>query len=546
MPLNRRQFIKTTLAGAALCALPVPFFSRACSSQRLLASPIHKIGDQDLFSTDFNGDDIHRPHEALWNLEGFIQSRGGIPKPSETASVVIIGGGLSGLASAYHLKDLNPVVLEQDRFFGGNAKGERYKDASYTMGSTYIGAPTPGSDTANFLTELGVLSNARIESSEAGTVFYQGQFMHGFWQAATDAKAQKQFHSIFESLKKINASGLSNGLYGDRKMSAEMKRLDAISFSKWLKENHGNVHPHLLEYFQLYAWSAMLASIDEVSAAQMLSFVAAETAEILIFPGGNSAISQAMYEKLDSKLGSSQLRNECLVVDVRCTPDGVEICYDDKDRKLRTIKAKACIIASPKFVAKKIVRDLPAVQLKAMNKITHRSFLVGNIILDRPVNAPSFELYCLNGAIPPNPTLTKPSERGFTDLCFATWASHNKTKHGVITVYNGLAYDGARRSLFSPDAHDKFRDQVSRDIEPILKALGLTHKNIHGMRFTRWGHAMPVAHPGLISSGIAEAAHQPVQNKIFFANQDNWGNPCFESAFTEASWAAKLAREIVI
>lgn len=539
MNRKRRHFIKVSLSGMALGTLPIPLFSAAWAQFNVknksdllppTAGPIQSINEGTLFSQVFGGDDLQRAHEILWNTESFIKSRGGIPKPSEETKILIIGGGLSGLSTAYFLRDHNPIILEQDKFFGGNAKGESYKDAHYTLGSTYLSNPEAGGDISNFLNELGILSMARKEAGDDTTVFYKGKFFHGFWKASTDTRAKKQFQKIYKSLKSIYDSGVTDPLYEGSVLSAKVKELDRISFAQWLLKNHGKVHAHIMEYFQLYSWSAFLASIDEVSAIQMLSFIAAETAEIVVFPGGNAAISQALYTNLSVK-NSSNLRNESFVVDVRNTPNGVEVCYDGKDRKLKTIKAQFCVFASPKFIAKKVIRGLDEKQFKAMNEISYRSYLVGNIIIDQPVKAPNFELYCLKGKMPAPPTPTSPYPHGFTDLCFATWAQANETQHGVLTVYNALAYDGARQLLLDPHTHDKFRDQILKDIEPILKSLKLSHKNIKGLRMTRWGHAMPLARVGMLSSGTAEAAHQAIQKKIYFVNQDNLVNPCFESVF---------------
>jgi hypothetical protein len=55
---------------------------------------------------------------------------------------------------------------------------------------------------------------------------------------------------------------------------------------------------------------------------------------------------------------------------------------------------------------------------------------------------------------------------------------------------------------------------------------------------------MPVAKAGLISTGVLEKAHQPIGNRIFFANQDNLANPAIESCFAEAHWVNKLVRKV--
>jgi hypothetical protein len=54
------------------------------------------------------------------------------------------------------------------------------------------------------------------------------------------------------------------------------------------------------------------------------------------------------------------------------------------------------------------------------------------------------------------------------------------------------------------------------------------------LRISRWGHALPLAEKGLYNSGVLQRASAPIKDRIFFANQDNWANPCFETAVSAA------------
>jgi len=54
------------------------------------------------------------------------------------------------------------------------------------------------------------------------------------------------------------------------------------------------------------------------------------------------------------------------------------------------------------------------------------------------------------------------------------------------------------------------------------------------MRLVRYGHALPLAQVNGVKSGLFENAAQSIDGCIHFANQDNWGNPCFETSFGSA------------
>lgn len=548
--MQRRTFLKTLSSFSLAITLPLhTFVSKAkAEAQRILpeafwkSSPLQIIPANQANSSEFNGDSPDGAHNVLWDLDGYLKRKGGVPPPTEEKDVVIVGGGMAGLCSAYELRNLNYVLLDYNKQFGGNAKAERFGETEYPIGAVYISEPEPGTATHKLLSELNLLSKGRVEHAADTTVFFQNKFARGFWSGTTDENARAQFQEIFQELNSWVKDPEKNKLLSFDASSTESHRLDSITFEKWLKERFGTIHPRIQEYFQLYGWSSFLTSMDEISAQQMLGFIAAETESIMSFPGGLGAISQSLYAKLLLESPQS-LRANCLGVDIRKVGDRVHVCYRDESDNLKTISAKACIFAGPKFVAKRIIRDAPAAQKEAWAKLTYRSYVVGNVILDAPITSPSFELYCLEGEVPPTPTFVHPSQRAFSDICFGSWASFDKGKNSVITVYSGLAYSGAQQYLFSPMAHSKHRERILRGIEPILRALGKSQANVLGIRLTRLGHPMPVAFAGLLSAGVPQKASEPIQNSIFFANQDNWANPCFETAFQEARLAAQKIRE---
>jgi len=64
-----------------------------------------------------------------------------IPQPEESVDVAVVGGGLSGLSTAYLLRRYAPVVLELHDRFGGNAMGESWDGIPLSLGSAYVITP---------------------------------------------------------------------------------------------------------------------------------------------------------------------------------------------------------------------------------------------------------------------------------------------------------------------------------------------------------------------------------------------------------------------
>ena len=72
-----------------------------------------------------------------------VRDGGTIPAPSSrrTAQVCVIGGGLSGLAAAYRLRDTDVVLLEHLDATGGHASRGRWRDVYYSQCAAYFVEP---------------------------------------------------------------------------------------------------------------------------------------------------------------------------------------------------------------------------------------------------------------------------------------------------------------------------------------------------------------------------------------------------------------------
>lgn len=532
--MQRRDFLKTSLSVAALSTLPLPQASKALAavSENLQDDlPIAKIDVPT--STDFNGDSFTRPHDILWDINGYLTKKGGEPAVSEELDVVIVGGGVAGMTAAYHLRHKKIALIEQDLRFGGNAKGEIYKDACYSIGSAYLCEPDKDTRLGRLLTDLNIWEKSRTESGAETSVFYKDAVRKPFWEGATDPALTLEFKKFNERMKEI-----FNDADFDVATSEWAKENDKITMEEWLNKEFPRLHPHIMEYLQLYGWSSFCGSLDELSALQYLGFITAETGSLLVFPGGNSYVLHKMAQKIRAEAGHKSLRSNSLVMRVQNVGDHVEVIYENGLGELKKIRAKTAIISCPKYVANRIVPEMSKERFTLSRALPYRAYLVANLFTNKPMKTPSYELYCLQGSAPRSPTPSRPPSRSFTDICFGSWAQNDQTEHGVFTLYQGIAYDGARNFLFHPNSHTKYRDFYMKDIQPVLAGLGMSSADVHGIRMTRWGHALPLAAKGLLVNGTADAASAPLGN-ILFANQDNTMNPSFESAFDAAITAVK-------
>ena len=198
MSSSRRGFLKNIAALSSashfwpfLCGLAAGSISRRAIAPVLFGmptlstSPIAVLDPKAAIdSHDFNGDRTDKPHDILWNIDGYIAGKGGTPLASVAYDLVIVGGGLSGLLTAWLYLKRNPsrqvLMLEQDHRVGGNSKGEQRGDARYSIGAAYIVAPDAGSEIETLLRDLSLTAIAREDGGGELTVLQNGK-LKSFW-----------------------------------------------------------------------------------------------------------------------------------------------------------------------------------------------------------------------------------------------------------------------------------------------------------------------------------------------------------------------------
>ncbi len=564
--LSRRQFIKLSAFGTAGAYFfkGDGFFQPSgilSPNSANAISPLSTIRGR-FESAGFEGDEFTRPHGILWDIDGYVRSKGGRPSEFTHESVVVIGGGMSGLLSSYLLREHSPLLLEQATHLGGNSKGGKFSASndntanSFSIGAAYITKPrAPGgseepkaTDVGQILRDLGLDKKYRLDDLADTKVVYKTLGLKRFWQGETDPAAEKSFSKVLSELTRINEKAFPDIPWTkDSQLTQEQfTALDSESAEAWLKRSFADLHPHVEEYFQLYSWSSFGGSLNELSAAQFLNFAAAETDGVISFPGGNAAIAEALMQKtFFSSTSKGKVQTSAIVLEIKNTSSGVEVLYEDANRTLRLIRAKVAIVAAPKFVGRYIVKDLPVEQKNAWASINYRAYAVANVLLKTKKSYDSFDLFCLNGQVPKPPSFTRPNTQPWTDIVEADWSNHHRGTRSILTIYKPYPYDGARNTLYSDLALEKIKKEINMELPKFLPTIGHSTYDIEDLRVARWGHALPLARIGWASNGMLEKIHAP-HGKVAFANQDCLLNPAFESCLARAAEAATFARKQLV
>jgi predicted NAD/FAD-binding protein len=495
----------------------------------------------------FLGDDFTRPHEVLWTLDAFFAGRGGVPAPRERAGVVIVGGGLSGLGLAWRLRDLSPIVLEQAPRFGGNAKAERWNGIEYSLATAYFAKPERGDPLATeFYRPLGLDRAWRVIGDDPVVTSDHLQFE--FWRGTTDRARAADFaraRRYFVDVLRRRYPDLPTDPEGDLD-AEELAALDRRSLREELEDALGEaLHPHVATLCDHYAWSTFLCGWEEVSAAAFLSSYVAEFDQLVALPGGNAFAAERLLERLAAAVPPTALRPGTMALRVALAEGGVDVTAMGPDGAPYTIRAKAAVLACPKFVAKKIVADLPAAQRTAIERIRYRSYVVANALVDAPTPDRAFDVYLVGDAPPERDLQAASSRQGVTDVVLAHWAKHGDASRSVLTLYRPYPWDGARALLLDPGSYPRVKQELERQLPSILALFGLRPEQVTELRIARWGHAMNVSEKGLVADGTWARARETIGDRIFFCEQDNWPAPCIETAFTCALATEPAVRRVV-
>jgi hypothetical protein len=95
-------------------------------------------------------------------------------------------------------------------------------------------------------------------------------------------------------------------------------------------------------------------------------------------PGGNGAIAEAALKKMTETVPLSHFRPRALVFDVQVTKQGVLVSYINHLGKTAQIQAEVAVLGCPKFVVKRVLRDIEPERLKAIEQLNYNAYLQDN------------------------------------------------------------------------------------------------------------------------------------------------------------------------
>jgi monoamine oxidase len=486
MSTNRRDFIKIVVAGAVAAGCPVDL--------SLLAEATKPSSKVDSESNTI----CHQVRD------GYPFS---IPPVSKKHDVIIVGGGMSGMAAAYLMPNHDFLLLEKEPHFGGNAYEMSYDGSTYATGAAFVESK-PAADLAN---ELGLKP---LPIGEWDGSIIKGEFVPDTWGEGLNHLPYPE--SVRESFKKLQAD------IHNIDVEKRMNELDNLPFSHFLK----GYAPEVKLWWDTYGPSNWGTVTQETSAYVAIDEFQdfANPRSDSTWPGGLGALSAKLAETLKPKYGERMLAGATTIAVV---PQGkeVQVTYIHKG-ELKTVAAKGVIMATPKFITQRLVAGLPEAQKEAMHKMRFAPYPVVNLIFDKPVFNKGYDTWCPGNA--------------FTDIIVADWTVRNqegyKQKYNIITCYTPMR-ESQRGELLTDEGAKRVARNVLRDFQKLFPGSDVDPIEVH---IYRRGHPMFMAAPGNFTH-LQPLARQPME-RVFFANTDSEGPVSSTSGGIQA--ARRTVREL--
>ena len=333
---NRRDFIKFVVAGAVTAGCPVDL------------SLLAQAGDAPSSAPTVDGEDNRICHQVR---DGKVFSR---PPSSAKHDAVIVGGGVSGLTAAYRMQHRDFLLLEKEPHWGGNAYGMEYQGSTYGTGSAFLGKEEYS---YSFAKEIG-MHMLPIDSPDGSII--RGEFIPDMWGDGLNKLPYPPI--VRDAFKKFKKEMMAIDL------EKRGQELFNVPFSDFIK-----LYPaEIRQWWDAFGPSNWGATSDETAAALAIGELQEMAAESRIdsrytWPGGLGAITKKLADLLLSKF-ADRMQTGATIVAVVPGKDEVQVTYMFGGES-KTVSAKVVIMATPKFITRRIVEGVPDKQSAAMKQI---------------------------------------------------------------------------------------------------------------------------------------------------------------------------------
>lgn len=429
------------------------------------------------------------------DLQSFDLSTVGLPEKEDNAKydVIVVGGGLAGLASAVFLTDHHKKVLllEKEPKVGGLASGGMTRaGVKIDRGAAYWTDTYREEQKILERIHLGDFKKKNPIHEPADTYFINGELYPGIWEEGKVDKETGQY--IPGTLDKLPASFAlfkyelerqnDDGLIPNQPLEAGPLDLDAKNAAQWINEMPKRLDDRLanwvpnkdkkddenaedlkdgleiqktfkdsglkdmsdvIKLMDLYCRSALGTNADGVSALAFANFYISEIDTRYTTKIGTAQAAVNMEKILREFFRPAKIKTSSTVTKIFDEPQGVRVQYVNKG-KLHEVNASYLVFAAQIKLAARYIDNfakLAPEKAKVINGLEYANYSVHTVNLKGHPYKLSYD------------TWTRPadySELDFTDVITAQWIdtkgftknmNKEENKDGVWTIYHPISPD---------------------------------------------------------------------------------------------------------
>jgi glycine/D-amino acid oxidase-like deaminating enzyme len=462
--------------------------------------------------------------------------------------VVVVGGGVAGLGAAWDLRRRgirDVLVLELDDIVGGTARGGSSAVTPYPWGAHYIVAPQKDQTALiDLLHEMNAFEGTAADGTPIvdevlrcrepeERVWYLGRWWEGLYlEAGASADDRRQLAAFNREIDRWSAWRDEQGRRAftiPRSLASdapELRALDTISFAAWLDER--KLTSRRLRWLCDYACrdDYALTAAETSAWAGLFYFAArqsgpgADAQSVVTWPDGNASLVRHLAD-------GAQIERGMVVVDIDDAADGVHITAVGPHGPIG-IRADAVIVATPSFVANRIVRAR-----RGQPHGDYGAWTVANVHLRaRPIERGRGCPPAWDNVFRDSPSL------GYVS------ATHQRGRDRGATVWTWYYpfTDDDSAAVRKKLAGAGYADWANVILADLARAHPDVADHVDHIEVAFWGHGMIRPRVGSTWQPALAARAQPI-GRIHFAHTDLSGLAIFEEAFDHGLRAAREVAE---
>ena len=397
----------------------------------------------------------------------------------ESHDVVVVGGGVSGLATAWHLRDRDVLVLEETDRPGGRMRSEPRADTWLNFGAHVYGGD--GTATDRLFRGLGV--TALPLPGRLAALAFAGRIVTGPVEtypallplpaASRAALVRAGVRLRYDVARYARAARARAGETAAERQARILDFMDDRSFSAHM----GALPPDVDSMFRC-TLTRSSGDPEELAAGYGVGYFNLVWDRAAGLSRGVVGGPGIIIERLAAAL--PRLETGSRAVRVEQDADGVRVTVR-RGTEERVVEAGAAVVAVPAPVAAEVVADLPAETAAALRAVRYGPYVVGAFLVEGAelpwrglyaVATPgrSFSMAYNIGNVQEHPAVPRP-------------------RHGSVMVYT--AASEGRRLLEEDD--DTVAERYTRDLAAVFPGC---ERLIREVVIRRWPRGLPFAHAG--------------------------------------------------